>query len=162
MDWRYNTIWFEQIETGKFLSQDLKKQTRLDNNFTKVEYAILRHLKYATSAFDKLPVSNNLSYLELNWANINDLRGIDKFQNLKRLELHYCTKIENDLGISNLNKSLQYLHINQSKKFKFTGELLSLKELRVLCLNGCGSIDNLSFLKYLPNLVDFNANNRAL
>jgi hypothetical protein len=155
MDWRYNTIWFEQIEANNYLNQDLKEKHQIDDNFIKVEYAILWHLKHKVSSFDNLPVSNNLSYLELNWANIKDFRGLNKFENLKRLELHYCTKIENDLGISNVNESLQYLHINQSKKFIFTNELLDLKKLRVLCLNACGPIDNLSFLKHFPNLVDF-------
>ncbi len=155
MDWRYNTIWFEQIEAGNYLNQDLKNKPKIDDNFTNVEYAILWHLKHKESSFDNLPGSDKLSYLELNLANMKDLQGVDKFGNLKRLELHYCTKLENDLGLSQLSASLQYLHINQSKKFTFTDELLSLKGLRVLCLNACGSIDNLSFLKHFRNLIDF-------
>ena len=155
MDWRYNTIWFEQLEANSYLNQDLKKKPKIDDGFTEVEYAILWYLKHKTSSFDTLPSSNNLSYLELNWANIKDFQGIGKFQNLKRLEIHYCTKIENDLGLSHLSKSLQYLHINQSKKFALTEELLCLYKLRVLCLNSCGAIDNLSFLAHFPNLIDF-------
>jgi hypothetical protein len=155
MDWRYNTIWFEQIKDGNYLNQDFKKKLNIDDSFTSVEYAILWHLKHKESSFDNLPGSDRLSYLELNWANLKDLQGVEKFGNLKRLELHYCTKLENDLGLSQLRESLQYLHINQSKKFIPTDELLSLKGLRVLCLNACGSIDNLSFLKYFPNLMDF-------
>ncbi|EHQ27647.1 leucine-rich repeat domain-containing protein [Mucilaginibacter paludis] len=155
MDWRYNTIWFEQLKDGNYLNQDFKKRSKIDDNFINVEYVILWHLKHKESSFDNLPSSNKLSYLELNWANLKDLQGVDKFRNLKRLELHYCTKLENDLGLSQLSGSLQYLHINQSKKFTFTDELLSLKELKVLCLNACGSIADLSFLKHFPNLIDF-------
>jgi hypothetical protein len=107
MDWRYNTIWFEQIKDGNYLNQDFKKKLKIDDNFISVEYAILWHLKHKESAFDKLPGSNKLSYLELNWANIKDLQGVDKFGNLKRLELHYCTKLENDLGLSQLSESLE-------------------------------------------------------
>jgi hypothetical protein len=155
VDWRYNTIWFEQIKDNHYLNQDFKKKPKIDDTFTSVEYAILWHLKHKESSFDNLPASNKLAYLELNWANLKDFQGIDKFENLKRLELHCCTKIETDLGLSKLSKSLQYLHINQSKKIAFADELLSLKKLRVLCLNACGSIDNLSFLKHFPNLIDF-------
>ena len=155
MDWRYNTIWFEQLKEDNYLNQDFKKIAKIESAFSIVEYAILWHLKHKETSFDQLPSSNKLSYLELNWANIKDFKGIDKFENLKRLELHYCTKLENDLGLSKLNETLQYLHINQAKKFKFTDELLSLKALRVLCLNACGPIDDLSFLKHFPNLIDF-------
>ena len=155
MDWRYNTIWFEQLKSSAFLNQDLKTSTKIDTQFTSVEYAILWHLKHGETAFDKLPNSNKLLYLELNWANINDFQGIDKFENLRRLEIHCCTKLEKDLGISQLSNTLQYLHIDRSKKFTFNDELLSLKELRVLCLNACAPIENLSFLKDFPNLIDF-------
>ncbi len=155
MDWRYNTIWFEQLQSDTFLNQDFKTSTKIDTQFTSVEYAILWYLKHGETAFDKLPNSNKLLYLELNWANINDFQGIDKFETLRRLEVHYCTKLERDVGISKLRNNLQYLHINQSKKFTFTDELLSLKELRVLCLNACAPIENLSFLKHFPHLIDF-------
>jgi len=155
MDWRYNTIWFEQIKTGNYLNQDVKEKPIIDDNFTQVEYAILWHLKHKANLFENLPASDNLLYLQLNWANLKDFQGIAKFDNLKRLELHYCTKLENDLGLSQFKRNLQYLHINQSKKLRFGDDLLSLSNLRVLCLNNCGSIDNLSFLKFFPNLIDF-------
>lgn len=155
MDWRYNTIWFEQIESNNYLNHDFKEKKEIATNFTDVEYAILWHLKSGANTFENLPSTNNLLYLELNWANAKNLQGINKFKNLKRLELHYCPKLEEDLGIAQLGNSLQYLHINQSKKFKFTDELLSLTNLRTLCLNACGPIDDLSFLSNFPNLIDF-------
>ncbi|TFF40800.1 hypothetical protein [Mucilaginibacter psychrotolerans] len=155
MDWRYNTIWFEQLAAGNYLNQDLKEKPKIDESFTRVEYAILWYLRHKESAFDNLPGSDKLSYLELNSANLKDLQGVGKFVNLKRLELRHCLKLETDLGLSELSASLQYLYIGQSKKFTFTDELLCLKGLRVLCLNACGPIENLSFLKHFPNLIDF-------
>ncbi|MFD0793464.1 hypothetical protein ACFQZX_07525 [Mucilaginibacter litoreus] len=155
MDWRYNTIWFEQIESNNYFNHDFKNEKTIDKGFTKVEYAILWHLKSGVDAFQNLPSSDKLLYLELNCANAKDLKGVTRFKNLKRLELHYCTKLEEDTGIAQLSDSLQYLHINQSKKFKFTDELLSLTNLRVLCLNTCSPIDSLSFLSNFPNLIDF-------
>ena len=62
-------------------------------------------------------------------------------------------KLENDFGLGRLKDSIEFLHINTSKKFKFTDELLELKKLKVLCLNACGPIDNLDFLKNFPNLI---------
>lgn len=155
MDWTFNTIWFEQIERDKFFKKDCKADIILSEqkNFENSEYAILWHLKQKKTA--NLPENDNLSYLELNWANIENLGGMEKFKNLKRLELHYCVKLESDFGISCLSESLQHLHINTCKKFKFTDELFQLKKLRVLRLNSTAAIENLDFLKYFPNLVDF-------
>ncbi|WP_316821943.1 hypothetical protein [Pedobacter gandavensis] len=157
MDWRFNTIWFEQLEKDTFFEKDFKENTiaASNNTFENSEYAILWHLKEKLNSFGALSESDKLLYLELNWANIKDFIGIEKFRNLKRLELHYCVKLENDQGLSQLRDSVEFLHINSSKKFKFSNELLGLKKLKVLCLNNCGSIENLNFLNDFPSLIDF-------
>ncbi|AWV97074.1 hypothetical protein [Arcticibacterium luteifluviistationis] len=155
MDWRFNTIWFEQIEPEFITNWDFKEKAKGQLTFENIEYAILWYYKYKGISFDLLPESDKLFYLELNWANLKDLNGIGKYKNLKRLELHYCTKLENDFGISSLRKSLEFLHINQSKKFEHTSELYALKKLKVLRLNSCGELPDLDFLKQFPNLIDF-------
>ena len=157
MDWRFNTIWFEQLEQDKIFQKDFKENTIATENksFENSEYAIIWHLKEKLNSFDNLEENEKLSYLELNWANIKNFDGIEKFNNLKRMELHYCVKLEDDFGLSRLRDSLEFLHINTSKKFKVTDELLQLKKLKVLCLNACGPIENLDFLNDFPNLIDF-------
>lgn len=157
MDWRFNTIWFEQLEQDKLFQKDFKENKTATENksFENAEYGIIWHLKEKLNSFDNLPESDRLLYLELNWANIKNFEGIEKFKNLKRLELHSCLKLENDKGLGQLKDNLEFLHINLSKKFKFTDELLKLKKLKVLCLNACGSLDNLDFLKNFPNVIDF-------
>ena len=164
MDWRFNTIWFEQLEQDKIFQKDFKENVIATENkiFENAEYAILWHLKEKLESFDNLTSSDKLLYLELNWANIKNFRGIEKFKNLKRLELHYCVKLESDTGIEFLKTTLEFLHINQSKKFTFTENLLTLDKLKVLRLNSCGAIDNLKFLKHFPNLIDFRFNNTTI
>jgi hypothetical protein len=116
MDWRFNTIWFEQLEQDKIFQKDFKENTIATENksFEDSEYAILWHLKEKLNSFDNLKENKKLSYLELNWANIKDFDRIEKFKNLKRLELHYCVKLENDFGLSRLQDSpLQSLVSNE-------------------------------------------------
>ncbi len=155
MDWRYNTIWFEQINYEKYINWDFKERSKDFLNLETIEYAILWHYKQNGIAFELSPDSKSLLYLEMNWANIKDFDRISKYDKLKRLELHYCTKLENDYGISSLKDTLEFLHINTSKKLKVSEELFELKKLKVLRLNSCGEIENLDFLKNFPNLIDF-------
>jgi len=157
MDWRFNTIWFEQLDRNNIFRKDFNAPNkRLDSNdLANTEYAIIWHLKEKLNSFESLPESERLLYLELNWANIKNFDGIEKFKNLKRLELHYCTKLTSDIGLSRLKDCLEFLHINQSKKLVITEELLSLKKIKVLCLNACGDIDNIDFLSNFPELIDF-------
>lgn len=154
MDWRFNTIWFDQIDALNFYQGNLKEEKLDIEKFGNVEYSILWHLKIKDQSFDKLPKSESLKYLELNWANLKELNGLSKFPNLKRLETHYCTKLESLEGIQNVAK-LEFLHINQSKKLTISEQLLKLKDIKVLCLNGCGELPNLDFLSNFKQLIDF-------
>jgi hypothetical protein len=157
MDWRFNTIWLEDLEQSKIFSKNFKENSiQTENkNFNNSEYAIIWHLKEKLNSFDNLSETDKLLYLELNWANIKNFTGLEKFNNLKRLELHHCVKLEDDKDLSVLRNSLEFLHISQSKNFEFTDELLKLKKLKVLCLNACAPIENLNFLNSFPNLIDF-------
>lgn len=155
MDWRFNTIWFDQISEENQYHLNYKEDKFDEFRFLKSAYSVIWYLKFKEKSFDRLPFSENLKFLELNWANFKELNGLDKFPNLKRLELHYCTKLESIEGIEQISATLQFLHINQSKKLRIDSRLFDLKKLRVLCLNSCGEIDNLDFLQEFPELIDF-------
>jgi len=155
MDWSFNTIWFDQLDPDKVYKKDYKEKVSLADNFVNSEYAILWYYKSKAASLDSLEKSDKLLYLELNSANIFDFKGIERYENLKRLELHYCTKLKSDLGLKALRQTLQILHIDQSKQFIPTDELTQLKELKSLRLNSCSPIDNLHFLYSFPKLIDF-------
>ena len=155
MDWSYNSIIFKEINQSIFFQKDFNEKSNEKGNFKNSEYAIIWHLKEKLNSFDNLSENDKLLYLELNASNIKNFKGIEKFKNLKRLEVHHCTKLENDCGLSSIKESLEILHINTSKKFIFTDELLQFENLKVLRLNSCGPIENLDFLKNFPKLTDF-------
>lgn len=147
-------IWFEQIPDNLQANINLKEDKINEIQLENIQYLTLwHHKKNKLGKFDGFPES--LLYLELNWSNIPDFLCIEKMNKLKRLELHYCTKLQNDSGLSGLANTLEHLHINQSKKFVPNKEIFSLKNLRVLCLNSCGNLENLNFLNQFPNLIDF-------
>ncbi|MGE7649116.1 hypothetical protein ACQKM1_15190 [Peribacillus frigoritolerans] len=153
-NWRNNTIWFEQIPDNLQSYLNLKEDKFNEMQLENIEYLTLwHHKKNKQGNFVSIP--ENLLYLELNRSNIQDFLWIEKMNKLKRIELHYCTNLQNDFGLSVLANTLEHLNINQSKKFVPNEELFSLKNLRVLCLNSCGSLENLNFLNQFPNLIDF-------
>lgn len=152
--WRNNTIWFDEVPRHLFRHIDLKEEKIKEITEHDLEYLVLwYHGQSKAGHFAGLP--ENLHYLEFNWSNMNNFLGIQRLNRLKRLELHYCTKLQSDSGLSSLSDTLEYLHINQSKKFVPTKELLSLKKLRGLRLNACGDLESLSFLHEFPHLISF-------
>ena len=76
MDWRYNTIWFEQIQPEKKITFDFKQDEIECLSFSNIEYATFWHHPLKRHLYDILPPSNKLLYLELNSANIKDFSGI--------------------------------------------------------------------------------------
>jgi hypothetical protein len=156
MDWRYNTIWFDQIKTEDQLTWHFDRRNNGPLQLGDKHYLTTWHFKRkGERSFDTLPLSANLLYLELNSANVIDFQGIERFPGLKRLEVHYCLKLESDAGIAALKDSLEILHIRQSKKIRGLAEIAHLSGLKVLRLNSCGSLPNIRFIKDLPNLLDF-------
>jgi hypothetical protein len=158
MDWTFNTILFDKLDTDIVYQKDLKKNdiNWPNQNLENSEYAILWHLKANEKILGQISKSDKLKFLQLNWANITDFEIIsERFTKLKRLELQYCTKLFNDYHLEILSESLQNLHILKSKKFVFSNNLIALKNLKILRLNDCAPIENLDFLHELPNLEDF-------
>jgi hypothetical protein len=153
MDWRFNTIWFEQLDQSKFINVKCQKGKAPD--LTGYEYVTLWGYKQNNACLDQLIINDSMLYFELNLGGTKSLSGIESMRNLRRLEIHHCTKLSSDIGLGDLSGSLRHLHINTCKNFKFTSDLLKLTNLEVLRLNNCGDIDNLDFISCFPNLLDF-------
>jgi hypothetical protein len=156
MDWRYNTIWFDQIKEEEQIRWHFDKKNEGSLQLNDQRYLTTWSYKMKGDlSFAALPASDKLLYLELVSANIKDFRAIERFSTLKRLETQYCLKLESDAGLSFLRHSIEILHINQSKKMNSINEISQLSELRVLRLNSCGALANIQFIKKLPKLLDF-------
>lgn len=153
MDWRYNTIWFDQIDPAKVAVYDCKLNT--PQVLEGLGYVTLWHYKQSNLKVDQLPESNSVEYLEMNLGGTRSLEGIGRLPALRRLEVHHCTKLESDAGIAEVSSTLRNLHISTCKKFILLGDLLHLNHLEVLRLNSCGDIEDLEFLRELPQLIDF-------
>ncbi|PWW20296.1 hypothetical protein DFO73_116111 [Cytobacillus oceanisediminis] len=113
-NWRDNTIWFEQIPDNLQAYLNLKEDKFNEVELENIEYLTLwHHKKNKLGNFVGIP--ENLLYLELNWSNLKDFIGIEKMNKLKRLELHYCTKLQNDTGLSGVSDTLEHYILNNQE-----------------------------------------------
>ena len=155
MDWSYNTVWFDQLADGDVRSADFGRPGTTPAMLLGGRYLLVRSFKSATGNFADFPSDGSVEYLDLTLANVKSFKGISSLGRVRRLELHYCLKLESDAGLSEASGSLRWLHINQSKKFHLGDELLGLSKLKVLCLNNCAALPDLEFLSRFPHLLDF-------
>jgi len=153
--WREHTINFEKLPKKISSWFNYEEENMDDCTSSLTEYLTLWHYNTREGKLAAAPFPINLRFLDLTWSNIRDFEGLGKFKKLKRLELHYCTKISSDTGLAQVSDTLEHLYINNSKKFTPSSDLMRLKNLRYLRLNSCGNLKDLSFLKELPKLIDF-------
>lgn len=155
MDWRYNTIWREQLPDSTFVSANFDNTSTTKENLLNKSYIFSAKFKSKHENLIDFPAGDSVDFLYIGSSNIKSFNGLSRFGNIKRLEAHDCFKLESDSGLAEIAKSLQWLHISQSKKFTPSKDLFELRNLRVLCLNMCGPIQDLEFLYLFPNLLDF-------
>jgi hypothetical protein len=155
MDWRYNTIWREQLPEAEVAAVNFQNTSTTEVDLTARRYVFAAKFKSRFENVMDFPADDSVENLYLGSSNIRTFAGVSRFGRLKRLEVESCRQLSSDFGLSGIRDSLEWLNVCQSKKFSPGGELSSLRNLRVLCLNACGPIDSLEFLHLFPNLLDF-------
>ena len=155
MDWRYNTIWAEQLPTAEYAAVNFNNRSESPQSLAGKRYISAAKFKSKSENLLDFPTIGGVDCLYIGSSNIKSFSGLSRFGDVKRLEAQYCLKLESESGLADLRNSLEWLHINQSKKFTPGEELFSLKKLRVLCLNVCGPLQDLEFLYNFPDLLDF-------
>ncbi|MFB7142946.1 hypothetical protein ACFCYN_25500, partial [Gottfriedia sp. NPDC056225] len=103
---------------------------------------------------DELPTFNKLITFELSNSNVTSLNGINKFENLQNVELHYLNKLEEINNICSLTK-LKTLRMENCKKVLINDDLACLTNLNELALINCGNIPSIKFIKNMNKLKKF-------
>jgi hypothetical protein len=153
MDWRYNTIWFDQVD--QTLVEDCDVRAFPLPDLKAKQYATLRGYRQKNGALDTFPISDKLRYLELSFSSLKRFSGIGRLRAIRRLELQHCYKLQSDAGLEEVAGTLRHLQIHYSKRLHIGSGIRSLRGIVVLRLASCGEIDDLEFLHELPQLIDF-------
>lgn len=98
---------------------------------------------------------NSVVHLSITHSSIHSLEGIETNNKLSKIELHYCRKL-NDISIlSNCAETLTDLIIDHCGNLEDLSVLNELHNLESLTLLGDNKIENISFLRQMPKLKNF-------
>lgn len=139
---------FPDLET---LACDFSDRLKGLENANKLRSLTISNYRSKNNSLSKFPALISLEHLNLIKPNINSLQGIEKYTNLKRLEIYGASKLEYIVNISNL-KSLEQISIEKSKNIKDYETLKDLSNLKKIMITESGDIKNLEFVRTLPNL----------
>ena len=155
MDWTYNTIWRDLLPPGQLATITFEGGRPVFDGQAGATYFNIDRFKTKQAGFHELNGVTDAQYLEVKFSNITSFLEVAKLGKVKRLELSWCLKLESDAGLSEIGDHVEWLHVNTSRKFRPRKDLFELRNLKVLCLNGCAPLDDLRFLERMPNLLDF-------
>jgi len=110
------------------------------------------NFKSKTDNLSTLPLLNKLEHLSLIKTNINSLKGIERYYNLKQFELFNAPKIESIAPLKEISNCLVEIDIEGCKKIHDYEVLGNLKYLTKIKLIESGEIKTLAFVKNLPQL----------
>lgn len=155
MDWTHNTLWLDELDPRDLVTVEYRGNLPTPADTQGAGYVRLYKFKAKQGCLREVSGVRSARYIELAFSNITSLEGIAALGHIKRLELSWCLKLNSDVGLAEIGDHLEWLHIEKSRRFVPTVELFGLRKLRVLCLNGCGPLQSLSFLDSMPQLLDF-------
>jgi hypothetical protein len=145
--------WFPCL---KELSIEWHPRVALDGAPASLEKLHLRRYRPKSKNLVELPPFPLLSELSIVQSPIESLEGVEKFRNLRSLEISYLSKLKRIGAIANLDDGrLEQLICEYCRKIEDYEKLQDLANLKVLRLNHCAPIRELSFVKGLRSLQDF-------
>lgn len=98
---------------------------------------------------------HELRQLRMIQCNVRDFQGIGEAQKLELVDLWYCRSLKDLSALVEVAPTLKYLGLDTCSGLKDFSFLEELTNLEVLYLEGNNSLENLHFLKKMPNLKKF-------
>jgi hypothetical protein len=118
----------------------------------KLEWLGANSFNSASKDLTTLPPLLNLKHLTLGITNVVTLDGIDRFGNLRELEVYRATKLEYVAALRDLSGTLEELDIEACKRVKDFESLGRIRSLKRLHLSESGVMKSLAWVQELPHL----------
>jgi len=120
----------------------------------KLKDLTLTGYKTKSNDLSELPLFLELRGLSLFKTDITTMQGIERFSNLKTLEIFSASKLETLAPLQALSNTIEEIQIEQCKKIKDFETLGKLHSLKKIILSESGELKTLAFVKELP-LLEF-------
>ncbi|MFB7142238.1 hypothetical protein ACFCYN_21665 [Gottfriedia sp. NPDC056225] len=150
-----DSINFSRLSMLKLLILSLKQNPQKLSYLTNLERLVILDYKPKSRNLKDLPLFRNLTEIELVKSNITSINGIEKFENLSKIEFHYLSKLEDIKNIHTFSNKLKELRMENCKRIIFEDYLSCLKELEALALVKCGNLSSIKFIRNMNKLRDF-------
>lgn len=121
----------------------------------KLESLSLNRFKPADKNLMRLANISHLRSLTITQSPITSLKGLDDFRQLEKLEINYCSKLEEICCLEGNNETLTALIFDHCKAIKNHEYVHIFRKLKILAYNNCGSIPSIKFIREMPSLEDF-------
>jgi hypothetical protein len=140
---------FPKIES---LACDYSSRLKGLENCKNLKYLSLTGYKSNNKDLSELPSFLNLRELMLFKTDIATLQGIERFSNLKKLEIFSASKLIAIEALQRLSNNFEEILLQRCKNISDYDTLGKVKSLKKIMLSESGEIKDLVFVKELPRL----------
>ncbi|MGN1305251.1 MAG: hypothetical protein ACI4YB_09480 [Oscillospiraceae bacterium] len=134
------------------ISFDWKKDDISKIDFTECTHLTIWHHRSDTYNFSNLPDAPKLRTLIVNFSNVKNLEGLDKYVHLEKIELCYLRNLLTLDGIQEISQQVKFFSIENAKKITDVTQVTKLKNIIGLGIINYGNINDLDFLYEMYNI----------
>ncbi|HCE42839.1 MAG TPA: hypothetical protein DET40_04775 [Lentisphaeria bacterium] len=109
------------------------------------------YYKPKSNDLTSLPALESLQHLSIIVSGIITLRGIERYCNLRKLEIFQASKLERILQLQSISNLVE-IEFDKCKNLRDWEILGNMQSLKKIIISDSGSFKNLAFVKRLPNL----------
>lgn len=105
--------------------------------------------------FEHISCNPNFSEIRIAFCPIKSFKGIEKFKNIKQIELDYLRGLEDISDLKEVGKSLEIFRVNKCAKIKDFTCLNYMENMKDLILCGNNTLQDLNFLNNMTKIRKF-------
>jgi Leucine-rich repeat (LRR) protein len=138
----------------KELGYKWNKKSDICSSCENLEDITVMDCKDFITLFSQLSYIKKLSVLTFFKGNLKTFEQLLAIENLEKLTLHYCSKLENFNSINTVSPNLKYLELDHVSKVEDYKEIGNLSHLEILIIGKSAPITDLDFIGKLKKLRD--------
>lgn len=96
-----------------------------------------------------------LKLLTITQSLLYSLKGLESFTQLEKIELNYCSKLNELCCLESSSETLTELILDHCKAIKNHDYIMGFENINILAYNNCGNIPSIKFIEKMPSLKDF-------
>ncbi len=134
---------------------DLSAKNIDGHDYSECTFLDVRSFNPKSRSLSELPHAPKLQKLNIVLTNITDFKGIEKFLDIREIDISYCRSLCSFAGLEAVSENITSISVENAGKLCGYEELAKFPRLEKICFANCGKIDSIDFILKMHSLKHF-------